>query len=74
MTGLIALYLVGCSTQYVHNDWKPQEGLLLICLTTPVGTLGETNGSLLEGFLVASEGHLVCRGVVQSMFNEFHKD
>lgn len=74
LTGLVALFLTGCSTHYLQNEWKPQEGLLLICLSQPKGSIGQTNGSLLEGFLVAQEGHLVCRGVVQSLHNEFYKD
>lgn len=61
---VVVLALAGCATPAPSGI---STALLSACLDLPQATPPKTNGELLDGFLVAREGHEVCRATVESL-------
>lgn len=75
LIGLVSLYLTGCSAPSVQiKETRLPEGLLEKCLGMPSAIPPKTGEDLVQGFIVAREGHATCSAVVQAVKMYYTKD
>lgn len=76
LPGLLLACLTACGTPlskllpHQEPSWTPQKGLLKPCLDVQDPVAGDTDGTLAQGFLDGRAGLRLCRGIVQSVYDQ----